>query len=143
MARIPLNPPPHDHFPPKTGDSPELGDSYKTLIDNLNTMLVDIYSLAGLYATVESFTGNRTLASTDNGKILRCEDASNVTITVPSTLSIGFNIGFAMWGAGTITMSAGSGMTNRGGKTALSTQYQVGSLLVLKVGEFVLGGDFA
>lgn len=51
MARIALNPPPHDHFPPKTGDSPELGDSYKTLIDNLNTMLTEVY------ASVSSGTG--------------------------------------------------------------------------------------
>lgn len=96
----------------------------------------------------EGFTGNRTLVADDNAKILRCDDSSNVTITVPNNLPEGFNVGLSMWGTGTVTISAGSGATNRTSKTALSTRYQSGGVLVLKnsggaAAEFILGGDFA
>ena len=84
------------------------------------------------------FTGNRTLRTDDNGKLLRCDDNSNVTVTVPAGLPVGFNVAFVMWGAGTVTIAAGSGATNRSNKTSLSTQYQAGSLVVLKAAEFVL-----
>lgn len=97
---------------------------------------------------VEGFTGNRTLVADDNGKILRCDDASPVTITVPNDLPDGFNVGASMWGAGTVTVAAASGATKRSTTTALNTQYGVGSIIVMKnvdnaSAEFVLGGDFA
>lgn len=100
------------------------------------------------YSDVVPFTGNRTLGADDNGKILRCDDSSNVTITVPADLPECFSVGFAMWGAGTITVAAGSGATKRSSTSAISTQYQWGSLLVVKnaddaSAEFALGGDFA
>lgn len=103
------------------------------------------YALKG---NIEPFTGSKTLSPLDNGKIFRCEDASNVTITVPASLPKGFNVGFATWSTGTITVSAGTGATKRSPKTALSSQYAVGSIVVMKntgggAAEFVLGGDFA
>lgn len=113
------------------------------------TVSRDAFGFAAEKGNVEGFTGARTLRSEDNGKVLRCDDASNVIVTIPNDLPQGFNIGFAMWGAGTVTITAASGATNRSSKSALSTQYQVGALLVLKqpdggaVAEFVLGGDFA
>jgi hypothetical protein len=101
-----------------------------------------------LLGKMESFTGNRTLDFNDNGRLLRCEDASNVTVTVPNNLAEGFNVGLLMFGTGSVTISAGSGATNRSSTSALSTQYQVGSLIVARNStgsgaEFVLGGSFA
>lgn len=84
-----------------------------------------------------------TLDEDMNGLIIRSDGASPLTVTVPSTLPVGFNCGFVMYGAGTVTLAPGAGMTNRSAKTALSTQYQAGSLMVMKAGEFVVGGDFA
>jgi hypothetical protein len=97
---------------------------------------------------VESFTGNRTLTLSDNGKLLRCDDAGAVTITVPNTLPTGFNVGMAQWGAGSVTVAAASGATNRGTPVALTAQYAAGSIVVLKnadgaSAEFVLGGSVA
>lgn len=105
-------------------------------------------AIATQLGNMEGFTGNRTLVPDDNGKVLRCDDPSNVTITVPGTLPSGFNVGFAMWGAGTVTVAAGSGATKRSSTSALSTQYSLGSVLVgknndLASAEFVLGGGFA
>jgi hypothetical protein len=101
-----------------------------------------------LLGAMRSFTGARTLRAEDNGRVLRCDDGSAVVVTVPNDLPEGFNVGLAMWGAGTVTVTAGSGATKRSSTSALSTQYGVGSLLVMKnssgsAAEFVLGGDFA
>ncbi|GMO21775.1 hypothetical protein BwSF12_13070 [Bradyrhizobium ottawaense] len=100
------------------------------------------------YTDVVPFTGNRTLSLDDNGKVLRCDDPSNVTITVPRDLPECFSCGFMMWSTGTITVSAGSGAAKRSSVSALSTQYQWGSVLVAKnadeaSAEFLLGGGFS
>lgn len=99
------------------------------------------------YTDVIPFTGNRTLTADDNGKVLRCDDASNVTVTVPRDLPECFTCGFLMWGAGTITLAAGSGATKRSSTSAISAQYSSGALLVAKnaddgSAEFVLSGGF-
>lgn len=100
---------------------------------------------ADLLATVVPFSGSTlTLNDNMNGKVMRADFAGAVTVTVPSTLSLGFNCGIAVWGTGgSLSLSAGGGMSNRTGKTALAAQYQTGSVAVLKSGEFVVGGDFA
>lgn len=100
------------------------------------------------YSDVVPFTGNRTLTADDNGKVLRCDSASNVTITVPADLPECFSCGFMMWSTGTIAVSAGSGATNRSGVSTLSTQYASGALLVGKnaddvSAEFILSDGFA
>lgn len=100
------------------------------------------------YTDVVPFTGNHTLTADDNGKVLRCDDASNVTVTVPRNLPECFTCGFLMWGAGTVTVSAGSGATKRSTRSALSIQYSGGSVLVVKnaddaSAEFILNGGFA
>ncbi len=100
----------------------------------------------GLYfGQIDSLKASRSLALSDNGRVLRSDSASNITISVLSTFPEGYVVGFSMWGAGTMTIS---GATNRSGKTALSTQYQSGWLVVVKnsdgaSAEFVLSGDFA
>ncbi len=97
---------------------------------------------------VVPFTGDYTLSNSDNGKLLRCDDGSNVTVTAPATLPECFGVGFLMWGAGTITVGAGSGATKQSSATAISTQYEAGYLLVGKnadglSAEFILSGSFA
>lgn len=106
------------------------------------TLSKDEFGRSALLGNIEGFTGNRTLIAQDNGKIFRCDDTLNVTITVPGNLTAGFNVGFAMWGGGTVTVQAGVGATNRSSTLALINQYDVGSVLVMKGGEFVLGGSF-
>lgn len=86
------------------------------------------------------------LTPDSNGIVYRYEGSSNITIAVPNNLPEGFNVGFLMYGTGTITISGGTA-TNRGGKSALNNQYSAGSLLVTKnvggaAAEYMLGGDF-
>jgi hypothetical protein len=98
---------------------------------------------AEMVATAASFTIN----SDCNGYLFRYEGSSNITVTVPANLPLGFNCGFAMWGTGTVTLAPGTGATNRSGKTTLNTQYTSGSILIAKniggsAAEFLVGGDF-
>jgi hypothetical protein len=100
------------------------------------------------YSDVVPFTGSFTLAADDEGKVFRCDDPSNVTVTVPATLPECFSAAFVMGDAGTVTIAAGSGATKRSSTATLNSQYQWGSLFVGKnandaSAEFVLGGDFA
>ncbi|SCB37615.1 hypothetical protein GA0061098_1007152 [Bradyrhizobium shewense] len=110
------------------------------------------YQYADFRGNVVPFTGSFTLTINDNGKIFRCDDTSNVTVSVPNDLYTGFNCGFIMYGTGTVTLAAAPHATNKSGKPALSIQYQSGGLMVTKrtggpglLGdiEFVTGGDFA
>jgi hypothetical protein len=101
-----------------------------------------------LLGNVEGFTGSRTLTAADNGKLLRCDDSSAVTVTVPNTLPQGFNIGVAQWGAGAVTVSAGASATKRSTASGPSAQYKIGAILVAKnvdglSAEFTLNGEVA
>ncbi len=105
------------------------------------------YDYATQRGNVVPFKGNFALSLSDIGKLFRCDDTANITVTVPSPLPDGFNVAFVMGSTGTVTIATDGISVNRSGKTALSAQYQVGSLLVIKTtsgnAEFVLGGDFA
>lgn len=110
------------------------------------TSTIDDFAYSTIFANVEGFSGNRTLMDGDNGKLLRCDDGSAVTITVPNNLAEGFNIGVAQWGAGAVTIAAASGATKRSAAASPSAQYKVGALLVVKnsdgaSAEFTFSGE--
>jgi hypothetical protein len=104
------------------------------------------YDYSTLLGNVEGFTGSITLEPEDNGKLLRCDDASAVTITVLNTLPVGFNIGFTQWGAGSVTIAAGASATSRSTASSASAQYKIGTVLVVKnsdgaSAEFTVNGE--
>lgn len=105
------------------------------------------YKTATEIGNIESVTGSFRLKNEDNGKVFRCEDTSNVTVTVSANLIEGFNVGFIQWASGTITLASDTGVTKRAGGSATSAQYQRGSLIVARnadnaSAEYVVGGDF-
>lgn len=85
-----------------------------------------------LAGVIFPITASRTLAPKDNGKVFRSDASSGIALTVPATLPKGFNIAVSQWGAGAVTITAGSGATNRSSTTATSAQYKTVSLLVVK-----------
>lgn len=106
------------------------------------------YNYATGRGLIVPFTGNLAITRNDEGKIFRSDDASNVTVTIPNDL----HDGFITYSTGTITLVPGMHVINRSGKTALSSQYLAGSLMVTKRSggagvlgdiEFMTGGDFA
>lgn len=66
---------------------------------------------ANLSDTIISVTTGRALATTDNGAVLEVNSASAVTLTVPSTMPVGFNCIVSQVGAGQVTVAAGTSAT--------------------------------
>lgn len=76
---------------------------------------------ANISDTIISVTTSRNLAATDNGKVLEVDSATDVTLTVPSSLAAGFNCVVSQIGAGKAIIAAGSGASVNamgGAKTA-------------------------
>jgi hypothetical protein len=96
-------------------------------------------------ASINDQTGTTyTLLASDNGKVVVLDNASAVTITVPSGLGAGFNCSFVQKGAGQVSFSASSTtINNRQSHTKINAQYGVASLLAYAADTFVLAGDTA
>ena len=102
-------------------------------------------AILGFDASINDQTGTAyTLLSSDNGKVVVLDNASAVTVTVPSGLGAGFNCSFVQKGAGQVSFSASSTtINNRQSHTKINAQYGVASLLAYAADTFVLAGDTA
>ncbi|WP_109853374.1 hypothetical protein [Aquimarina sp. AU58] len=56
-------------------------------------------------------TGNYTLVDTDNHNILTFNSTTDVTLTVPAGLPIGYNVSIYQLGAGKVTVTGAAGVT--------------------------------
>jgi hypothetical protein len=94
-------------------------------------------------------TGNYTLALADAGKTVEQNLGTATTVTVPPNSSVAFPIGtiieVARYGAGTVAIAAGAGVTirSRGGLLSIGNQYGAVSLRKRATDEWVLVGDLA
>jgi hypothetical protein len=94
-------------------------------------------------------TASYTLTIADFGKAVEMNAAGATVITVPPNSSVAFPIGTVVevgrYGAGTVTVAAGAGVTVRsaGGKVALASQYSNASLRKRATDEWWLSGDLA
>ena len=93
----------------------------------------------------DGVTTSRALTAADNGLVLKVNSASTVTLTVPSTLPENFSCAVVQYGAGKVTMAAGSGVTLRGSGGFLSTSAQYASIGLIPVapGEYAVTGQTA
>jgi len=112
---------------------------------NLNDFNFDGNAILGFDATINDQTGTAyTLLASDAGKVVVLNNASAITVTVPSGLGAGFNCSFVQKGAGQVTFSASSTtINNRQSHTKINAQYGVASLLAYAADTFVLAGDTA
>ena len=87
-----------------------------------------------------SKTAGFTLGAIDNNKVFLITSASNITVTVPNTLPVGFSCQFIQGGVGTITL-AGSSVTlnSSNGLTTRATNSVVGILMNTTTTGFVFG----
>jgi hypothetical protein len=87
-----------------------------------------------------SKTAGFTLGATDNNKVFLITSASNITVTVPNTLPVGFSCQFIQGSAGTITL-AGSSVTlnSSNGLTTRATNSVVGIIMNTTTTGFVFG----
>lgn len=136
-----------------------VGDYYeiKMFNSNNNTLRGDIplntfnYFVLGrgdMSYTINDQTGTTyTLAIGDAEDYVRCTNAAAITLTVPPNSSTAFPIGtevlIEQGGAGTVTVSPGSGVTinSRGSLDDLNGQYAVARLVKVAVDTWTLTGD--
>ena len=99
--------------------------------------------LATLNALVNAQGGTSyILQSSDNGKVLTFNNASSVTLTVPTGLGAGFNCLVVQLGAGTVTPTASGTIINqRQGLTKTAGQYSIATLMSYAADTFILSGD--
>lgn len=110
---------------------------------------LDLKENLGEYSAVNTQTGSYTLVLTDKSKFVEMNSGSALNLTVPPNSSVAFptksRIDFAQYGAGQVTVVAGSGVTIRssGSKLKLTGQYSAGSLIKRGTDEWWLIGDIA
>jgi len=93
---------------------------------------------------VEGLPGtSKTLAATDNGKVVRTTGGANTTITIPNTLTIGFNLMVVRDGTGEVEFATSGGMNLRhpDNHDKIRLRYSAISLLVVASNECILMGD--
>ena len=78
----------------------------------------------------------------DNGRVLDINVNTGITITVPSTLPVGFQVSITQSGIGQVSF-AGSGVTvnNRYAATKTSGQWAKAGIEIRSAGSAVLSGD--
>lgn len=94
-------------------------------------------------ARLVSFTSNTTLAASHDGCLLYGNSTSDRTITIPSTLSAGFECEIMKYNTGTVTITAASGVTLNGvsaGSKAITEQYTSAVLKAITATAWVIQG---
>ena len=98
--------------------------------------------------TVTEYTAlTTTLSLSDAGKLLKLNNGSANDLQIPLNGAVAFPIGtqilIMQYGAGQVHVTTSGGVTLRssGGKTKLSAQYAVASLIKIGTDEWVLAGD--
>jgi hypothetical protein len=106
------------------------------------SQLTNLPSSPLFYSIVSETTTARTLSDSDNGKVIVCSNSGQVTITVPSGLTSGFNCTITQGGAGTVSI-VGSGATINGfnNKTATAGQYAVINIIPVGTNAYYVDGD--
>jgi hypothetical protein len=105
-------------------------------------------TLSGFSANLNSpssGTTSYTLASSDNGKILNFTGSSAITITVPISLTTGFNCMIIQNGTGQITISPAATVTinNRNNFTKTAGQYAILTIVHLGSNTFITSGEMS
>ncbi len=102
---------------------------------------VDISNYVRL-APIKEVNANYILQATDTGQVFRVTSSSDITLTFPSGLPVGFHISVYQYGTGTVTFS-GSGATiyNRSNRFKTAGQHAGAGIVCTSANEFHLVGD--
>jgi hypothetical protein len=99
--------------------------------------------ISGASLSFETEAGaTRTLSDSDSGKVISCTNTSDVTITIPSTLTSGFNCRIVQSGTGQVAVTAGSGV-NLYGYAGLATAGRYAAINIVPVSSstYVIEGE--
>jgi hypothetical protein len=103
-------------------------------------------SLAAMFEN--DHTGNWTIALNERGTMLESMDATAQTLTIPPHSSIPLPLhvilGWRQYGAGTLTIAGGAGVTLRTASSLIARgRYATGGMQQRAIDEWVVWGDLA
>ena len=106
--------------------------------------------LATAMVAINAQTGTTyTAVLADDGKLVTCDNAAAIALTIPPNSSVAFGIGtqinIMQLGAGQVTITAGAGVTLRSAGTKVKTngQYSVATCVKIATDTWVLVGNLA
>lgn len=107
-------------------------------------------ALATAMVAINAQTGTTyTAVLTDDGKLVTCNNAAAIALTIPPNSSVAFGIGtqinIMQLGAGQVTITAGAGVTLRSSGSKLKTygQYAVATCCKIDTDTWVVIGNLS
>ncbi len=107
-------------------------------------------AVATAMVAINAQTGTTyTTVLTDDGKLVTCDNASAIALTIPPNSSVAYGIGtqinIMQLGAGQVTITAGAGVTLRsaGSKLKTSAQYAVATCCKIASDTWVVVGNLS
>ena len=105
-------------------------------------------ALATAMIAINAQTGTTyTTVLADDGKLVTCDNAASIALTIPPNSSVAYGIGtqinIMQLGAGTVTITAGAGLTLRsaGSKLKTDAQYAVATCAKIATDTWVVVGN--
>ena len=105
-------------------------------------------ALATAMIAINAQTGTTyTTVLADDGKLVTCDNAASIALTIPPASSVAYGIGtqinIMQLGAGTVTITAGAGVTLRsdGSKLKTNAQYAVATCCKIATDIWVVVGN--
>jgi hypothetical protein len=107
-------------------------------------------AVATAMVAINAQTGTTyTTVLTDDGKLVTCDNASAIALTIPPNSSVAYGIGtqinIMQLGAGQVTITAGAGVTLRsaGSKLKTNAQYAVATCCKIASDTWVVVGNLS
>ena len=108
----------------------------------------ELNNMATAMVAVNAQTGTTySVVLSDDGKLVTCDNAASIALTIVPNSSVAFGIGtqinIMQLGAGTVTITAGAGVTLRsdGSKLKTNAQYAVATCLKIASDTWVVVGN--
>jgi hypothetical protein len=108
----------------------------------------ELDAVATAMIAINAQTGTTyTTVLADDGKLITCDNGSAIALTIPPNSSVAYGIGtqinIMQLGAGTVTITAGAGVTLRsdGNKLKTNAQYAVATCCKIATDTWVVVGN--
>jgi hypothetical protein len=108
----------------------------------------ELDAVATAMIAINAQTGTTyTTVLADDGKLVTCDNAASIALTIPPNSSVAYGIGtqinIMQLGAGTVTITAGAGVTlqSDGSKLKTNAQYAVATCAKIATDTWVVVGN--
>ena len=124
----------------KTGNDISYTTGNISTTGNLTGGNVVSSKLSGFVSNTSAEASSRTLATSDNGMILKCTAALTITLPTAGSLPEGFNCMVLQFGSGQVTFSGT--FSNRNSFTKTAGQYAITTILYIG-GTYIVSGEMS